>query len=253
MQKTFDQLGEFYRNFPMFEQYMSLFSNNARIRYILQDLYEIYSDFCMHTIRYMGKGTLGKFGTTLSLPALILKRVMILAHILSNVFSSGYHRSVSATLKKWKDTKSDFEEHTRLAFRTQMIGVVSPTKPTETPKTTNMPRLQTYFTGRNEFLKKLHDFLSEGEWQAGSEPKSCLIHAMGGMGKTQAALAYSCWFEKHYDYRLWVRAETPERLTESFNSIVNLLNIDQGKTDSFNAVKYWMETTGTLNAFVSLI
>ena len=41
--------------------------------------------------------------------------------------------------------------------------------------------------------------------------------------------------------------KTPDRLTESFNSILNLLNIDQQKSDFFDTVKHWMETTGMLN------
>lgn len=44
----------------MFDAYIGLFPNNTRLRFILQDLYEIYSDFCIHTIKYMGKGTLSK-------------------------------------------------------------------------------------------------------------------------------------------------------------------------------------------------
>ncbi len=106
-------------------------------------------------------------------------------------------------------------------------------------------RLQTYFTGRDDFLEKVHIILSDGEWEHGSEPKSCLIHGMGGMGKTQAALAYGYSYAKHFDFRLWVRADTPARVTESFNSIATMLNIGQGKADSLDDVKNWLETTGT--------
>ncbi len=68
MQETLDQLGKFYRSFPMLDEYMSLFPKNARLRFILQDLYEIYSDFCMHTIKYMGKKTIGKLLALLGSP-----------------------------------------------------------------------------------------------------------------------------------------------------------------------------------------
>lgn len=41
---------------------MNLFPKNTRLRFILQDLYEIYSDFCMHTIKYMSRNPLGRSG-----------------------------------------------------------------------------------------------------------------------------------------------------------------------------------------------
>lgn len=179
---------------------------------------------------------------------------LALAHTALNLFSSGARRSMSSILKRWDSSEAEFEEHTRLAFRTQMIGLDSSTKPADTPttiKTSNMPRLQFYFTGRDGFLKELHNILTEEDWQAGSEPKSCLIHAMGGMGKTQAALAYSYWYEKDYDYRFWVRSEESDRLTESFNSIAALLSIQPGSTHTLDAVKQWLETTGKFRCALS--
>jgi hypothetical protein len=74
---------------------------------------------------------------------------------------------------------------------------------------------------------------------------------MGGMGKTQAALAYSYWYEKDYDYRFWVRSEESDRLTESFNSIAALLSIQPGSTHTLDAVKQWLETTGKFRCALS--
>ncbi|KAK2729450.1 transcriptional xre family [Colletotrichum kahawae] len=143
-----------------------------------------------------------------------------LCHVVQNLFSSASRRSLKSILKRWDDQTTAFEEHAKLAFRER-----------------------TYFTGRALFLSELHETLSRNAFGNPAEPRSCLIHAMGGMGKTQSALAYGFQFERYYDYRFWIRSETPDLLTDSFASVATILGINTTAPNCFNFVKEWMENT----------
>lgn len=169
---------------------------------------------------------------------------------MQNLFSSASRRSLKSILKRWDDQTAAFEEHAKLAFRERVLAQ-QPQQALHSGNihihhTTNMPRLQTYFTGRALFLSELHETLSRNAaFGNPAEPRSCLIHAMGGMGKTQSALAYGFQFERYYDYRFWIRSETPDLLTDSFASVATILGINTTAPSCFNFVKEWMENTGT--------
>lgn len=148
-------------------------------------------------------------------------------------------------LKRWNDAKVGFEEQTKLAFTTHVVTGASPLKKrVSLTATSNMPRLHNYFTGREDFVNQLHAIFLDGKWEPGSEPESCLVHGMGGMGKTQLALKYGFSHTADYDYRFWVRAETVESVKDSCNAILELLDIDKGSTLSVQAIKSWLENTG---------
>lgn len=172
----------------------------------------------------------------------------IIAHVVLNLFTSSSRRKLKLMLKRWDRGTKLFKNHANLAVWEMLIKE----KPQQIIHSanisgsciTNVPRMQTYFTGRTDFLAELHESLYRPSHGILSEPCSCLIHAMGGMGKTQAALAYSSQYKKFYDYRLWIRAETAEKLAESFASVAKLIGVTSSGPNPSSAVKEWMENTG---------
>ncbi|KAI1845653.1 hypothetical protein JX266_008264 [Neoarthrinium moseri] len=215
MKDTFEQLEKFYETFPKLDAYMKLFQDDYKLRYLLQRLYDIYSEFCLCTIRYMRKRTL----------------VDQPANIATNLIHSKHRRKLSTILQNWTEAKAQFEEHIRYVLAAKIV----------TPKT--FPAVP----DRN--------IVTEMSAQG-----------VRGMGKTQAALAYSRTYEDHYFYRFWIRADDPARLAESFTSIYNLLRIDEPRLLHSEAVKEKLETTdktwllvfdnieeGTIEAVITLL
>jgi hypothetical protein len=83
------------------------------------------------------------------------------------------------------------------------------------------------FTGRDGILALLHSIL-EPSYQGGPKKRiarSALIHALGGMGKTETALEYTYRYRQFYDCILWLRAESRAVLIESFLGVIRLLGI----------------------------
>ena len=93
-----------------------------------------------------------------------------------------------------------------------------------------------FFTGREEFLKKLARSLENTRRQA--------ISGTGGIGKTQTAVAYAYQQRERYVAVLWVRASTTIDIDNSYREIATLLNLS-GKEQQDpeiirDAVKVWL-------------
>lgn len=73
------------------------------------------------------------------------------------------------------------------------------------------------FLGRDDVLSTLHQNL-KSYGNEGSRQRSCVVHGIGGMGKTQIALEYTYRFRYEYSHILWCRAESRPELITSFGS-----------------------------------
>ena len=58
------------------------------------------------------------------------------------------------------------------------------------------PRISNCFSGRTDILKELAEFFEKKS----SEPKTALLHGLGGMGKTQVCLKFLEQNAHMYDY-----------------------------------------------------
>ncbi|TEA18272.1 hypothetical protein C8034_v011442 [Colletotrichum sidae] len=72
------------------------------------------------------------------------------------------------------------------------------------------------------------------------------IHGLGGVGKTQIALAYCHWFRKRFSEAsvFWVYAASVGRFRQAYNDIAQLCNIpgrDDPTVDVLPLVKEWLE------------
>lgn len=86
------------------------------------------------------------------------------------------------------------------------------------------------------------------EQQSVSKLRSCLITAMGGMGKTRIALEYAHRNRKLYDCIFWLGAQQLPKLSSMFDFIATELGMPQselmGGSRKYELVKNWLETTG---------
>ncbi|KAB5581194.1 P-loop containing nucleoside triphosphate hydrolase protein [Coniochaeta sp. 2T2.1] len=106
------------------------------------------------------------------------------------------------------------------------------------------------FVGRSEILGQLKDQLGHGLAQATgtSQPKRSL-YGLGGVGKTQIALAYVYWLQQTQPEVsvFWVHASSAERFRQAYASIAEKCQIpghDDPKVDVLPLVKRWLEGKG---------
>lgn len=126
--------------------------------------------------------------------------------------------------------------------------LVKPVEPSEAPGPT-LPCVclplskNRRFYGRSREVDTIDGFLTP---KASHDFCSLAIHGLGGVGKTQTALAYAYEKSDHYDAILWLHAETDIALTASLSESARRLKLAQ-VTDDANSnallVKEWLEQT----------
>ena len=101
----------------------------------------------------------------------------------------------------------------------------------------NLPPRNPFFTGRDEYLKKLEDGLAHGRAQASS--------GLGGIGKTQTAVEYAYRHRDQYRAVLWSLADSRDALVSGFGAIASLLDLTEKDERDANvvaeAVRRWLE------------
>jgi tetratricopeptide (TPR) repeat protein len=122
--------------------------------------------------------------------------------------------------------------------------------PESQPAIWNMPyQRNPFFTGREDFLMRLHETLATGKQAALTQPQ--VISGLGGIGKTQVAVEYAYRYCSEYQAVLWVRANTREAVISDLIAITDLLNLpeknDQDQSRIVAAVRRWLsDSTGWL-------
>lgn len=121
------------------------------------------------------------------------------------------------------------------------------TPPTFPIYSVNIGENHDFIGGENE-LEFLYNTLVK--LHADAKPVSCVIHGIGGMGKTQTALKFTYKYRSDFQAVFWVSAD-PERGTEilrTFGAIGRKLRLfdtednDQAKVE---IIVDWLQTTGT--------
>ncbi len=113
------------------------------------------------------------------------------------------------------------------------------------PQLWNIPYApNSFFIGRDELLALLHERLQTGEPAALTQPQA--ISGLGGIGKTQTAVAYAYRCHQDYDAVLWAFAESRETLTASYTALARLLDLpeqhEQEQSRIVHAVTRWLQT-----------
>ena len=101
----------------------------------------------------------------------------------------------------------------------------------------NLPPRNSFFTGRDEYLKKLEHGLAHGRAQA--------ISGLGGIGKTQTAIEYAYRHRDQYRAVLWSRADSRDALVSGFGAVAGLLDLPEKDERDANvaaeAVRRWLD------------
>lgn len=110
------------------------------------------------------------------------------------------------------------------------------------PPIRNIPPYNPLFTNREHILDGFYDRLKIG--------KAGFVHihtigGLGGIGKTQTALAYAYQHSHNYQALLWVNADKRETLVEDLVNVANLLGLlkknEQDRYEAITNVKRWLE------------
>lgn len=87
----------------------------------------------------------------------------------------------------------------------------------------HVPRPNRLFTGRRDALDRLHTALMAGPAALVADPQA--LTGLGGIGKTQTAIAYIYEHWRDYSHVFWVSAETVETLNDGLVSLAEELNL----------------------------
>ena len=141
--------------------------------------------------------------------------------------------------------------------------------------TVEMSRNST-FTGRDDELNRAHVVLSrqakdqpistgsaetKASHRTAGGPVFCVLHGLGGIGKTQIALEYTYRYRSEYDAIFWLAAEHDWTLASTYARIADTLHLLDGNTFEKDSDKRqnlarekgreWLASTGKMTPCLS--
>ena len=105
------------------------------------------------------------------------------------------------------------------------------------------------FVGRENELDTLYDTLVKLHTDA--KPRSCVIHGIGGVGKSQFALKFIYKYKSAFQAVFWISAD-PEKGTEGLRTFgvigrkLHLFDTEDMDQSKVEMIIDWLETAGTL-------
>jgi tetratricopeptide (TPR) repeat protein len=97
---------------------------------------------------------------------------------------------------------------------------VVPTRPTGKPIVLPYPSIGDLFKGRDEFIQRLHESLSQAR---GGRMPIISLYGLGGVGKTRVAVEYARSHVEEHSALLFAVAETPEALRRNLAALAGTL------------------------------
>ena len=168
-------------------------------------------------------------------------------------------RDFTNAKKELKAKKAHFEAEARLAdVQTQakrheeVLSKLPDALPSD-PVTTGLVGQNVMFTGRDDVLSQLHSIFAPTFDKALSRTqtrRSCVIHGLGGMGKSETALEYTYRYRSRYTHIFWLHAQSDATLTDSFVAVTKKLGFDrEGVTleKKIESCLEWFESPGKAN------
>ncbi|KAL7791167.1 hypothetical protein V8C43DRAFT_284409 [Trichoderma afarasin] len=188
---------------------MQLFPQRQRLQEALLKMYCGYLDFCLGAAKFFS--------------------VNIFVHITrSFIFTRSLTAKFKDLIEKIEIASRDFGEEAKLAHvvntKTQLTGIrevldlAKPQKDAASIFSVTWAR-NGKFLGREQELARLAQCLSPES----AKQRSCVLHGMAGIGKTQTALEF-CYAQKStFPYIIWLPSETQAVLAEAFSIIIRLI------------------------------
>jgi hypothetical protein len=108
------------------------------------------------------------------------------------------------------------------------------------PVFVQIPPPNEHFYSRSNLLIDLDKCLS-------SSGAICILHGVGGVGKTLAAVQYSHIHKEQYDAVFWLHADTAPGLTDSYLKMALALGVADSPEDHYLIMakgRNWLQTTG---------
>lgn len=222
---------------PRFEEYMQLFPQRQRLQEALLKIYCGYLDFCVSAVNFFSVNIIGTLSTSIqvmlgvhwmqSLTAMS-KLLQHPVHFSRSFFFSGFLTAKFKDLiERIEIASRDFVEEAKLAHvvdtkfqLTDIREVLDIDKPQRyVASVLSVPWARNgKFLGREQELERLAQCLRPG----GTMQRSCVLHGMAGIGKTQTALEF-CYAQKSmFPYIIWLPSETEAVLAEAFSKIRQL-------------------------------
>lgn len=87
------------------------------------------------------------------------------------------------------------------------------------------------FIGREDTMQQLHRNLTGGLAGDSRRQYSCVVHGIGGVGKTQLAVEYTFRYQNQYSHIFWLKAGTALELATAFGNLARQLTPGQAQDD----------------------
>ena len=113
------------------------------------------------------------------------------------------------------------------------------------PMRSGIPTRNYTFIGREDLLEDMHKTLQ----QASSGPTCCVLHGIGGIGKTETASQFTYNYRNVYDAVFWLPAERVQDLETEYSQIAVTLGFrndespDRQKRINVLNAREWLEQT----------
>jgi hypothetical protein len=106
-----------------------------------------------------------------------------------------------------------------------------------------------YYYGRDTELATLH-----GAFKQGPNPslRTCVVHGLAGVGKTQLCIQYVYECGEDYDAIFWIPSDTPTKITTSMSNAAIMfglcdLNTASDTVTGANILRLWLQKTSTFS------
>lgn len=268
MDTTFNSLADLNASLHAFHRANVPDTAQAELHAVLQETFKGYTKFCLRTIWVLRpKSFREKIGKMLQL--FLRHTYIVLICFLGNLLFYLIEPSMETTLSilqaeieaQGSEFRSMVTYHQDPHDSWQAVGTgSSPYGEFDSLKSLNIPvpgtaaslsssfslpsiqfpvvlgrPLENYtFVGRQTLLKKVHEALQpKATDQRG--PACCVLHGIGGIGKTQTALKYTHAYMSSYEAIFWVKADVPFDLKQAFSEIAVKLRLTPKSTPSSSA------------------
>lgn len=126
------------------------------------------------------------------------------------------------------DVQEQEKRHQDLVVRIESLSSLVTDRTVKTVSTLTLQRNHR-FTGRRSELLQLHNSLQVNrdrvDQSHSPSRRSCVIHGIGGIGKTQTAVEYVYIYKASYSHIFWMHSESNATLLESFMSAMRKLEM----------------------------